>query len=145
MTKIDNNLPLDPEVEATMEEMIEIFLGRMPPGKWFTLSEMYAALDIKYTRGRGGTIDVLIADKLDNWNWRCHRSGHYGSLVSYIRRDYPHKPTKVKFTDGSHLTSGHSWPEYRQGRGIHGSSADEVRAKLSRAREVAKNSGGMPV
>ncbi|WP_299146049.1 hypothetical protein [uncultured Tateyamaria sp.] len=112
MIEIDNNIPIDDEVQGLMEELLEDFLEEQPKDKPFPLSALYSRLSIKYTAARTGTLDHIIDKALDDWNWSSFYRGLHQDVRYIKRRHYSFKPKKIELASGLTMTTGDSWPDY---------------------------------
>lgn len=116
MDLMDNNQPIDDDVREVLEEMLDEFLTHVSHKEGFWLSELYRELGVKYADTRSGSLDLLIAQTLENWNWRHRCIGWKKDIVLYERRRYPGKPKHIHTANGSSVTSGESWPPYAKRR-----------------------------
>lgn len=130
MCLTDNNLPLDDELLAVVEEFLIFYLEKIPQKKWFVLSELYEELGIKYTQRRVGTLDKMISQKLDEWKWQRHPADSEQGMVSYVRREYLDKPSVVKSVDGDSHSIWETWPSYVKRRPHDPHAAETTKSKL---------------
>ena len=112
MIEIDNNIPIDDEVQGLMEELLEDFLEEQPKDQPFALSALYGKLSIKYTVRRAGALDHIIDKTLDDWNWNSFYRGLHKDVRYIKRRPYSFKPKEIELASGLTITTGDSWPDY---------------------------------
>ena len=141
MTLTDNNSELDDEVVEIMEALMKEKLSSHRADQRFDLEELYAEMEIQYTRTRDGSLDGIISQALDDWNWHCMHRGR--GILSYVRRNRPTDPVEFTLADGTVRSTDYSWPPYEAPKPSPDRIAEleEVRQKLQRLRSpTAHNS-----
>lgn len=108
MTSVDNNYPVDDEVCQMVEEELEKLLRHCEREEWVKLEHIYRYLDVNYTRERNGSLDRLIEDTLDRWNWPCEHIGR--GQLSYVRSYRRPKSATLTLADGLVVPLIGSWP-----------------------------------
>lgn len=112
MKIIDNDITIDDDVHALMEELLTDFLEEQPVREPFLLSTLYDSRGIKYTKRRAGTLDKLIDQILEAWNWVNFYRGLNTDLRFVVRRTHCYSPKEISFTCGETVVTGASWPHY---------------------------------
>ncbi len=146
MKIIDNDITIDDEVHVLMEELLTDFLEEQPVREPFLLSTLYDRLGIKYTKRRAGTLDKLIDQTLEAWNWVNFYRGLNNDLRFVVRRTHCYSSKEISFTCGETVVTGDSWPRYvgvdvvkRKRRPRDPEAAELIRGKLRNARAAASS------
>lgn len=144
MKIIDNDITIDDEVHVLMEELLTDFLEEQPVREPFLLSTLYDSLGIKYTKSRAGTLDKLIDQILEAWNWVNFYRGLNIDLRYVVRRTHCYNPKEIKLTCVATVVTGASWPYYiginaikRKRRPRDPKVVERISGKLRKARAAA--------